>query len=423
MKHTSKTKFEQKRKLLLMTPLLTIPFLTLAFWALGGGRTIDVLSPEIKPEGINLELPGIGENKNELLDKLGHYQRSLADSNRFNQEVKNDPYYQMAYRKDMETSDEMFKPDLKENSPSQAASKSLIKTSPQEEQILQSLEKLNQAIQENPSPIKNPESTTPKPTQGNSDMKANLDRLDQMMQQMQRTESEPDPEFQQMAELLDRILDIQHPSRVQERMREKAEKKLTGSISNNAEFLNNSDLGNEDILNINNAPYSNGFYGLEDSFQSLPYPSSIQAVVHEDQSLVSGSTVKLRLTEETKVNGITLPKDQLVYGIATLNGERLKISISHLRLSDQILPVNLTVHDSDGLEGIRIPGSISQEAASQTGSQSLQGIGFNNLDYSLEAQAATAGIETAKNFLGRKIKQKKVTLKAGYQIWIIENSL
>lgn len=433
MTHPNHPKSQQKRKFLLILPILTLPFLTLTFWSLGGGSPSEPFPMDSKKEGFNFELPGLIENEEKALDKLGHYQRSSADSSRFRQEVKNDPYYRMAFNGGQGAEEvplqEYATGTLRNQTATGQTSTPGYQTTP-EEQILQRLEALNRTLNESaPNPGRSethgPASNYLKSAAATSPLSSDLDRLDRMMQQMQNTHSEPDPEFQQMAELLDRILDIQHPERVQERMLAKKELKentpplsLYPNISPDFTTLKS----NDPITGIKEGP-GNGFFGLESiSSQSRSQStSSIKAVVHEDQNLVSGSTVKLRITQETNLGNITLPKDQLVYGIASLNGERLKISIRHIRLAEQILPVDLNIHDADGLEGIRIPGSVSQEVSSQTGGQTLQGLGFNSFDYSLEAQAANAGIETAKSFLGKKIKQVKVSLKAGYQVWIVDN--
>jgi conjugative transposon TraM protein len=433
MTHPSQSKSQQKRKFLLILPILTLPFLTLTFWSLGGGSRSEPFPVDSKKEGFNLELPGLIENEEKALDKLGHYQRSSADSSRFRQEVKNDPYYRMAFAGGQGVKQvplqEYATGTLTNQTATGQTSTPGYQTTP-EEQILQRLEALNRTLNEspqNPGPPQThgPASNHHKTAAANSPLSSDLDRLDEMMQQMQNTHSEPDPEFQQMAELLDRILDIQHPERVQERML--AQKEFRETTPPRSLYLASAQdftslESDEPITGLEESP-TNGFFGLESiSSQSRSQSnSSIKAVIHEDQTLVSGSTVKLRITQETNLDGITLPKDQLVFGIASLSGERLKISIRHVRLADQILPVDLNIHDADGLEGIRIPGSISQEVSSQTGGQALQGLGFNSLDYSLEAQAANAGIETAKSFLGKKIKQVKVSLKAGYQVWMVDN--
>ncbi|MGN6401353.1 MAG: hypothetical protein ACTHMD_12915, partial [Flavisolibacter sp.] len=63
-----KLKDHRKRKMLLVFPLLVIPFFTMAFWALGGGKA-GASSTEKRATGLNLELPNAqlkddkGENK------------------------------------------------------------------------------------------------------------------------------------------------------------------------------------------------------------------------------------------------------------------------------------------------------------------------------------------------------------------------
>ena len=48
--------FLRKRKMMLVLPLLVIPFLTMAFWALGGGKGNEsVIANEQR--GLNLNLP------------------------------------------------------------------------------------------------------------------------------------------------------------------------------------------------------------------------------------------------------------------------------------------------------------------------------------------------------------------------------
>lgn len=430
MQTNQNSKFQQKRRFLIILPLLTLPFLTLTFWALGGGTQSGSPILEKPKQGFNLELPGISDTDEKSLDKLGHYQRSSADSTRFLQEVKNDPYYKMAYQqgRDLDSQAKAETADLYYISPGQNTIP--FYSHPQEEQILQRLEALNQTLTEKPNPtpaLTSTLSSTPSlssPFQSTPNLSTDLDRLDQMMQQMQNTQTGPDPEFEQMAELLDKILDIQHPERVQERLhsqKEKQESSITPQVTGTSESVATSLDVN---LNHESQPtqVGNGFYGLEDSPITPTATPSIRAVIHEDQSLVSGATVKLRLLENIQVQGITIPKDQLIYGIASLNGERLKIAIQHIRMQDQILSVDLRTHDADGLEGIRIPGTISQEVSSQQGSRTIQSLGLSTFDNSLESQAATAGIETAKSFLGKKIKQVKVNLKAGYQVWLIENN-
>ena len=72
----------KRRKMLLVLPLLVIPFLTMAFWALGGGKgTQDKV---IATEGLNLDLPNANLKEDKLMDKLSFYEK--ADKHPMEQE-------------------------------------------------------------------------------------------------------------------------------------------------------------------------------------------------------------------------------------------------------------------------------------------------------------------------------------------------
>lgn len=139
-------------------------------------------------------------------------------------------------------------------------------------------------------------------------------------------------------------------------------------------------------------------------------------MVHENQTIVTGSTIKLRLLNDIKVNGMVIPKDSFVYGAASLDGERLGVKIGSIRYRNSIFPVELVVFDLDGLDGIRIPGAITRDVAKQSADRSLQAIGMTSLDPSIGAQAAGAGIEAVKSLVGKKVKLVKVMVKAGYSV-------
>lgn len=81
-----------------------------------------------------------------------------------------------------------------------------------------------------------------------------------------------------------------------------------------------------------------------------------------------------------------------------------------------MFPVSLSVYDMDGMEGIYVPGALSRDVGKQSSDRAIQGINIPIIDPSLGAQAANAGIEAAKTFLGRKTKQIQVSVKAGYKV-------
>ena len=105
-----------------------------------------------------------------------------------------------------------------------------------------------------------------------------------------------------------------------------------------------------------------------------------------------------------------------MFGIAALENERLLIHISGIRQGNNLLPVALSAYDMDGIAGIYIPRSISKEVVKESSDQGLQRLQLMSLDPSLKTQAAAAGVQAAKGLLSRKIRQVKVTVKAGYKV-------
>ena len=93
--------------------------------------------------------------------------------------------------------------------------------------------------------------------------------------------------------------------------------------------------------------------------------NTISACVHNNQMVMDGQTVRFRLLEPMSVSGREIPRNALVVGTAKLQGERLSIIISSLGYRGSIIPVELSVYDTDGQAGIFIPGSMERSAAKE----------------------------------------------------------
>jgi len=80
--------FLRKRKMMLVLPLLVIPFLTMAFWALGGGKGNEsVIANEQR--GLNLNLPDAKMKDDNLTDKLSFYDKAEKDSAKLEEWMRN----------------------------------------------------------------------------------------------------------------------------------------------------------------------------------------------------------------------------------------------------------------------------------------------------------------------------------------------
>lgn len=426
---THSQKFLRQRKFLLVLPLLVLPFLTLMFWALGGGK-VNQANAQKTQNGLNMQLPGANLKDDKPLDKLSYYEKAASDSLKLQQLMENDPYY----RQRMDTS---VLPSLDtsligtkygnntETKRSSTINHNSTYSDPNEAKVYQKLAQLDAALnkastsdvntQENTSTVKAPQNT--------SVNSKDIDRLEQMMQGMNQKDGE-DPEMQQLNGMLEKILDIQHPDRVREKIKQTSETKkgqvfavAVNNESNTISLLDNRSAKNYGKNTSENySSQLNGFFSLDDETSMSESQNSIQAVIHETQTLVNGSTVKLRLLNDVYINGVLIPKDNFLFGTADLNGERLGITIKSIRYRNSLFPVNLSVCDMDGMDGIYIPGAITRDVAKQSLDRSAQALDFTTLNPSIGAQAAGAGIEAAKTLLSRKVKLVKVTVKAGYQV-------
>lgn len=424
-------KFLRRRKFLVALPLLVLPFVTLAFWAMGGGRASGNNQAISQKSGLNLELPG-PNLKNDAIDKLGYYEKATTDSLRLKDEIQNDPYYkkniELADTFSDRSVDNILPPTFK--SPKEATSY----TDANEEKVYNKLKQLNNVVNSKEMTSESKKSINYSTEKLNNEPSLNredVDKLGQMMQNMNQGDGADDPEMNQMNGMLEKILDIQHPERISEKIKENSleHKRQVYPVKVNDPEDNIFSFGMKSISNNNsdtnkpNKNFHNKFYSLnennnsDDSMQNF-----IQAVIHETQTIVSGSTIKLRLLNDVYINGLLIPKDNFIFGTATMNADRLVITIKSIRYKNNLLPVNLSVFDMDGMEGIYIPESITKDVANQTSNNALQNIGLNSLNPTISAQAITAGIEAGKNLLSKKIKLIKVTVKAGYQLLLKNNN-
>jgi conjugative transposon TraM protein len=168
-------------------------------------------------------------------------------------------------------------------------------------------------------------------------------------------------------------------------------------------------------LRTQTAPQTNGFHTLGE-ISSAPAVNSVPAVIHSDQVVEQGSTVKMRLLQDVQLEGHLIPRNSFLYGTCSMTGNRLSIQATSVQFQGNLLPVTLKAFDIDGNEGLNIPGSIDRDALKQGAAQGVSSADMLTLSPSLGAQAAGIAIQTGKALTGRKIKSVKIHLKANYQL-------
>jgi hypothetical protein len=97
---------------------------------------------------------------------------------------------------------------------------------------------------------------------------------------------------------------------------------------------------------------------------------TVYAVIHEKQTVHQSSSVKLRITQDFYLNGQLIPSGTFVYGITSFANERVLIKYENISLGGQLMAFNYRTYDSDGIEGVYVPGLIindmGKEAVNQT---------------------------------------------------------
>lgn len=161
--------------------------------------------------------------------------------------------------------------------------------------------------------------------------------------------------------------------------------------------------------------------------ENEPEPSLIKAIIDEDIKAVDGSRVRLRLLDDVEINDVFLPKGSYLY--ATMSGfgqQRVKGSVKSLMVNDDLVKVNLTIYDTDGMEGLYVPNSSFRETAKD--------IAGGALDNSMTLNNNTSGMDNVTQWgwnaiqnayqktssaISKAIKKNKVKLKYGTFVYLV----
>ncbi len=400
----------KKKRIKALLPLLLLPFAALLFYLVGGGSSAGSAPPLIG--GLNTIIPSPAD-PDQNLDKLSLYNKMEKDS--LEEMKKFDPF--KLFSSEAENSAELPIGGVEAPFSTTGAFSGLSqqgRAGQPDAQVVNMERKLAelQAVIDAPvAPVPGPKPGVP--------VEKNLEEFAHLENMMNSIREEPtgDKELLQMNGMLEKILDIQHPQRVLERVKEQSAQHVDRVYP--VEHVNRKVTpAYFGALKPDSATAKKSMFydNAELDTSSQDDYVAIAAVVHDEQILVSGAFVKIRIKQAFYVAGILVPSGSFLYGNCSLSGERLMISVTSVRAGNSVLPVGLSVYDLDGNAGIRIPGSISRDASKQSTDQALQQVALTTLDPSLTAQATTAAVETAKTLISKKVRLIRVTVKSDYPI-------
>ena len=140
--------------------------------------------------------------------------------------------------------------------------------------------------------------------------------------------------------------------------------------------------------------------------------------------MTDGKEVPLRLTEPMRAGGVLIPANTVLTGTARIDGERMMITVSAVQYRGSVIPVELLVYDMDGGEGISVPASDEISAVKEIAANAGSGLGSSititdDAGTQLLSDLGRSVIQGTAQYVGQKMRQVKVTLKAGYRVLLL----
>ena len=167
-----------------------------------------------------------------------------------------------------------------------------------------------------------------------------------------------------------------------------------------------------------------GFHSLT-SLAAPTMRNTLKVVVDRTTTLKEGDNVVLRLLETAKVQGLRIPRQSRLIAVAKIEGNRMHLLIKSIEVDGHIIAVKLSAYDTDGQEGVYIPGSEDTNALKEVGANigGSMGTSFtfaSSAKDQIISEAARGVMQGASQLLQKKLRTVKVTLKGGYRLFLVQ---
>ena len=372
----------KKNKFLFVLPLVLLPFVVLIFYGLGGGNPKDVEQKQLanpNTSGANYIIPE-AERSIEIYDKLEAYQRANIVAKSDHPESVDTI---QSSKTDSVSSGDGLLPLLAEKN--NHLPEQLLAHIKEKEKQVQA--ELDTEITENPKQvIRTKNSYQPKLKKEVNQVKPQKEIQSTGIEELDKVFDENITLNRENDSLKFYLQQVRHKLQLIEA------KKNTGFV---VEKQNHSGFDNDDNQS-----------------------QLIAAEIYETTTVLDGNRVKLRLLEDTYVNGGKIKRNTFLYGTCKIKNERLHISITQMPTHKNFVPVKLSIYDLDGMEGLYVPDNVArkvyQEVGASTNTSSLMGVSTDPLAYA----GVRAADRTAQTLL-KRIRLKKVTVKKNTLVYLI----
>jgi conjugative transposon TraM protein len=165
--------------------------------------------------------------------------------------------------------------------------------------------------------------------------------------------------------------------------------------------------------------------GVNSSFNSVYKEKEnnfVKAVLDESINGYLGSRIRFRLLEDIYVGKHKVSKGALIYGqISGFTLQRVNLNVVSILNNGEILPINLSVYDTDGIQGMYVPQSEFREMMRQMGTNSVQGAQMDMSSQNFFTSIASSLFRSASQSISNLIRKNKAKLKYNSYIYLIND--
>lgn len=393
----------KKRKMAVFLPVLAVPFCFIIFTLFGGGKEVQaevINAPD--SGGYNMELPGAGKTK-DFKNKMEAYNAPKDSTNRAG----------LAVTSPLDSA-QLAQANYAVNPGGQAFQ-------PGEDPAIAEVKAKMANIQaQNAAPASAPATTYAAPGGsggGGGEMRsAQQDELDRSLRELDDLKREYQRRLNGDPAASSPVARVAPVKKAPPTVVAPASDRVVSSLgaSTAKTTAKTTKKGRKGTASV--APAQGGGFHTVGGNNAVSSGNTLPAVIHSDQTVVDGSTVKMRLTDAAQINGKTIPANTYVYGVCHMSSERLTITIESMQFENSIIPVKLEAYDLDGAEGLYIPGAIMRDAGKQGVQQGISTADALTMSGNAGAAAAGVAMQTGKSIISRKARMVRVNLKANYQI-------
>jgi conjugative transposon TraM protein len=174
-------------------------------------------------------------------------------------------------------------------------------------------------------------------------------------------------------------------------------------------------------------PRNRGFYTVGISQQAIQPKNSIRAVVLETQVITDESSVRVRLLETAQTLIRSIPAGTVLTANARFQGGRLQLKVTSIEFEGNIIPVDITVYDIDGQQGLYVPYSPEMNALTEIASNMSQTSGTSfmmtrSAGQQIAGDLSRGVVQGVSGYFSKKVRTPKVTVKAGHQLFLVSKN-